>query len=128
MEYDGNPIIIEGVVNNTRILVFGFDLYETDLPLKTEFPILISNIINEYAPYSGTVVNDAVTQDAVQFRLNPDTVKTNVLLPDGKRLQIALPIPPGLLLTLIAQVYIVLSKLRIRKCDYIFDINIPMNG
>lgn len=94
MEYDGNPIIIEGVVNNTRILVFGFDLYETDLPLKTEFPILISNIINEYAPYSGTVVNDAVTQDAVQFRLNPDTVKTNVLLPDGKRLQIAPPIPP----------------------------------
>ena len=69
MEYDGNPIIIEGVVNNTRILVFGFDLYETDSPPKTEFPILISNIINEYAPYSGTVVNDAVIRcSAIQTK------------------------------------------------------------
>ncbi|HZK26599.1 MAG TPA: VWA domain-containing protein [Thermoclostridium sp.] len=126
MEYNGNPIIMEGVLNNARVLIFGFDLYETDLPLKTEFPILISNIINEYAPYSGTVVNDAATLDAVQFRLNPDTVKANILLPDGKRVQIAPPIPPEVFVdTQDPGIYCLEQIKDSGNVNTFFDINIP---
>lgn len=93
MESNGNPIIMEGYVENKRILIFGFDLFETDLPLRTEFPILISNIVYEYAPYSGAAVQGLLTGDAVQFRLNPDTTNAYVYLPDGRRVSIAPPIP-----------------------------------
>lgn len=93
VEYNGNPIIMEGFIKNLRILIFGFDLFETDLPLRTEFPVLISNIVNEYAPYSGITVQGVSVGDAVQFRLNPDTLKAYVYTPDGKRLPIAPPIP-----------------------------------
>lgn len=93
MEYNGNPIIMEGHVENSRVLVFGFDLFDTDLPLRTEFPILISNIVNEYAPPRGTIVQRLFTGDAAQFRLNPDTLRAYVHTPDGRRLSIAPPIP-----------------------------------
>lgn len=93
MEYNGNPVVFEGIVGNKRILVFGFDLFDTDLPLRSEFPILISNIVDEYAPPRETVVDRVLTGDSVQFRLNPDTVRAYVNTPDGRRLQIAPPIP-----------------------------------
>ncbi|ANX01403.1 aerotolerance regulator [Thermoclostridium stercorarium subsp. leptospartum DSM 9219] len=88
MEYSGNPIIMEGVLDNKRILIFGFNLFETDLPLRAEFPILISNIVNEYAPLRSTVVDRIFAGDAVRFRLKPDTVKAYVHTPDGRRLAI----------------------------------------
>jgi len=93
MEYNGNPIIMEGIINSTRILIFGFDLFETDLPLRTEFPILISNIVNEYAPLRGTVVERLFTGDTAQFRLNPDTVKAYVNTPGGRHVPVAPPVP-----------------------------------
>lgn len=94
MEYNGNPIIMDGRIGNTRLLIFGFALYETDLPLKSEFPILISNIISEYAPDRGFDITGTVTGEQVQFNLLPDTSSASVILPDGTVIDVAPPIPP----------------------------------
>ncbi len=94
MEYNGNPIILDGRIGNTRLLVFGFSLYETDLPLKSEFPILMSNIISEYAPNRGFDITGTVTGEQVQFNLLPDTGSASVILPDGTVIGVAPPIPP----------------------------------
>lgn len=93
-EYNGNPVIMDGRIENTRILVFGFNLYETDLPLQSEFPVLMSNMISEYAPGGGSHVTGMLVGDMAEFDLYPDTEKTEVVLPDGSRITIAPPIPP----------------------------------
>jgi hypothetical protein len=94
MEANGNPIILDGRLQNTRILIFGFHLYETDLPLKSEFPILISNIISEYSPGSGNAISGVLIGDAVSFSLQPDTQSAKLILPSGETVSVAPPIPP----------------------------------
>ena len=94
MEANGNPIIMDGRLQNTRILIFGFNLYETDLPLKSEFPVLISNILAEYSPGSGGAISGVLTGDAVRLSLQPDTQSARVILPDGGTVPVAPPIPP----------------------------------
>lgn len=93
-EYNGNPVIMDGRIGNTRILIFGFNLFETDLPLQPEFPILMSNIVSEYVPASSSHVTGMLVGDMVEFDLFPDTEKAEVVLPDGSRITIAPPIPP----------------------------------
>lgn len=126
MECNGNPIIMEGVVGNLDILVFGFDLLETDLPLRTEFPILISNIVNEYAPSRGAVTERLTVGDAVQFRLNPNTLTAYVYLPDGKRLQAAPPFPPEPFLDTDEPGIYSLSQVKADgDINTYFDVNVP---
>jgi len=126
MEYNGNPIIMEGVIGGTEVLIFGFNLLDTDLPLKTEFPILVSNIINEYAPARGTIVGQVHAGDAVQFRLSPDTVRAYVHTPDGKRLQISPPVPAEPFLdTGIPGIYILEQIRDSGNLSTAFDVNIP---
>lgn len=94
MEANGNPIILDGQLQNTRILIFGFNLYETDLPLKSEFPVLISNILAEYSPGSGSAISGVLTGDAVRFSLQPDAQSARVFLPGGEAVPVAPPVPP----------------------------------
>jgi hypothetical protein len=94
MEANGNPVIMDGQLQNTRILIFGFNLYETDLPLKSEFPVLISNILTEYSPGTGSAISGVLTGDAVRFSLQPDAQSAKVFLPDGEPVTVAPPIPP----------------------------------
>lgn len=94
LEDNGNPIVMEGQFANVRILVFGFNLYETDLPLKSEFPVLISNILNEYTPIAKSAISGVIAGNAVRFGLLPDAQSAKVFLPGGDALSIAPPIPP----------------------------------
>lgn len=94
MEANGNPIIMDGRLQNVRVLVFGFNLYETDLPLRSEFPVLISNILSEYSPIAGSAISGALTGDAIRFSLQPDTRSAKVFLPGGEAISVAPPIPP----------------------------------
>ena len=94
MEANGNPIIMDGRVQHTRVLIFGFNLYETDLPLKSEFPVLISNILTEYSPGSGNAISGVLSGDAIRFSLQPDTQSAKVYLPGGETVSVAPPIPP----------------------------------
>lgn len=94
LEANGNPLIMDGRLQNTRILIFGFNLYETDLPLKSEFPVLISNILAEYSSGSSSAISGVLTGDALRFSLQPDAQSAKVFLPGGEALSVAPPIPP----------------------------------
>lgn len=126
MEYNGNPIIMEGIVGNIRVLIFGFDLFDTDLPLRTEFPILISNIVNEYAPQRGTVIQRLYTGDVAQFKLNPDTLKAYVHTPDGRRVSVAPPIPAEPFIDTDEPGIYSLEQVNAEgSLNTLFDVNIP---
>lgn len=126
IEYNGNPVIFEGLINSTRILVFGFNIYETDLPVRTEYPIIISNILSEYSPASGTRISGIVTGEPVRFMLQPGTVKASVITPDGRSIDIAPPVPPQpFIQTGEPGIYKVLQDNSINDAESFFVVNLP---
>jgi hypothetical protein len=50
VEADGLPVILAGESDGRRIVVFGFDLQSSNLPLSASFPILMSNVLGYLEP------------------------------------------------------------------------------
>jgi hypothetical protein len=44
------PIIVAGTQNNRNVVVFGFDLHDSDLAVQTAFPLLIRNMVTYLLP------------------------------------------------------------------------------
>ena len=126
IEYNGNPVIFEGLINNTRLLVFGFNIYETDLPIRTEFPVIISNILSEYSPASGTRISGITAGEPIRFMLQPGTIKANVITPDGRNIEIAPPVPPQpFIQTEEPGIYKVLQDNSLHINESVFVVNLP---
>ncbi len=77
------PLIISGEINSQKIAVMGFDLHNTDLPLKKEYPIFMYNLMQYFVPDTAFSAN-ALSGDAVSVSLNPSTEKALVVSPSGK--------------------------------------------
>ena len=89
----GSPIAYSAESEGTKKAVFGFDLHETDLPLKKEFPIFIYNLINYFVPdriYQGSEI---AAGDSVWINVYPDADKVNIITPDEKTVTIVPPYP-----------------------------------
>lgn len=78
-----------GNYQSRTICVLGFDIHDTELPLKTEFPILIYNIMSECIStgmLSGTVITAG---NGVKISGKSDGRMPVVVLPDGKVSQLS---------------------------------------
>lgn len=54
---ENRPLIFAGTVDRRRVVVFTFDLRDSDLPLQIAYPILMSNLLEWLTP--ATVISDA---------------------------------------------------------------------
>lgn len=124
--YNGNPVIMDGQIESVRILIFGFNLYETDLPLQSDFPVLISNIISEYSPGSSSGITGIIVGDTVQFKPHPDTEKAEVVRPDGAIIKVSPPMPPQPFIeTDIPGIYTLEQKKDATTVSTPFAVNLP---
>ena len=57
---NGSPIISSLDTGRLRAIHLGFDLLDSDLPLRVAFPVLISNILEWLSPQHGTFVSHQV--------------------------------------------------------------------
>lgn len=87
------PLIFAGSTGKQKIAVIGFDLSNSDLPLKMDFPVLIYDIINSFFP-DGAVEGGNI-QCGVQTELNisPLAQEVNVVKPGGDTVKLAPPFP-----------------------------------
>jgi len=78
-----------GTRDEQTICVLGFDLHNSDLPLKTEFPVLVYNIINECA--TNGLIGETVFQagDTVTVNGKLDEALPEVTFPDGTKKQLS---------------------------------------
>jgi len=89
----GRPLITAGRVGQSRTAVFGFDLHNSDLPLRPAFPILIQNMLDWLVP-SGAVRESQVNAgSSVELAVGPQTKEVFMTTPDGSRVQLAPPFP-----------------------------------
>ncbi len=79
---------IAGTYNNTRIVCFGFDLHNTDMPLVVEFPIIMTNTVNQLVPDSLLLASSISAGEAMAVRILPDTKEAYIINPDGIKEQL----------------------------------------
>lgn len=92
---DETPLIFAGDYGRQKVAVIGFDLSESDLPLKKDFPIFIYDIINNFFP-NGAVEGGSVNMgEGVEFNISPLAEEVRLIAPDGSESELAPPFPVG---------------------------------
>jgi len=84
VEAEGGPLLLAGTVGGRRVAIITFDLHASDLPLKIAFPILISNLMQWFAPSQPFDAPDGVEPaSALTIRPQATTSAYRITLPDG---------------------------------------------
>jgi Ca-activated chloride channel homolog len=94
---NGSPIISSLDSGRLRAVHLGFDLLDSDLPLRVAFPVLMSNILEWLSPQQGTFVSHQV-QAGEPYTLELDGVTTEVSVRKPSGESITLPVTENPLL------------------------------
>lgn len=80
---DGRPLVVAGDRSGVQIGLFTFALSDTDLPLQIAFPVLISNLLEWFAPV-GSILNPTPhVGEPVLIRAPLEADAVRVTGPDG---------------------------------------------
>ena len=74
-----------------RTVALGFDIHDTNLPMKYDFPILIQNILHELLPENAADVGDGFCGEDVVIPVPADCANAWIEMPDGQHMQLSLP-------------------------------------
>lgn len=89
----GVPLALYGKKGEQKTVAFGFDLHDSDLPLQTEFPILLYRLLEWYFPENTGGISQIQSGSRVDFSLHPASEKAFVHTPSGREISIAPPFP-----------------------------------
>jgi hypothetical protein len=87
---DGGPMLLAGERDGRRIVVLGFSLQQSDLPLQVAFPLLISNIVGYLAPGSGAEAALLTPDQPLAIPVDASITEVRVTRPDN----VVVPITP----------------------------------
>lgn len=90
---DETPLIFAGSRDKQKIMVIGFDLANSDLPLKTDFPVLIYDMMNAFFPSGAVEGGSAEVGTAVKAAVSPLADEAYIITPDESEKKIAPPFP-----------------------------------
>lgn len=93
LESNDGTLIFEGLLENRKLLVFGFDIHNTDMALRPMFPILISNVLERLVPSTIKNVENITAGQSISFNLDPRAETVKVKNPSGKSTVLAPPFP-----------------------------------
>ena len=82
-------VAFTGDMQGQKITVFGFDLHNSELPLKMEFPLLIYNIINGNVSTGILSQNVVNTGDGIQINGHADKMLPSVIKPDESEVSLS---------------------------------------
>jgi len=126
LEINNGCAAFSGIYDNRRIMVFGFDIHNTDIPLTPAFPIIMTNCLDWLLPESINNAQSVYSGEGIEFNISPKTRKASVKTPSGEKIQIAPPFPvkvfdrtdePGL--------YTLIQKTDESEQQFNFTVNVP---
>jgi Ca-activated chloride channel homolog len=92
----GDPLMLAGETAGKRVVIFAFDLHQSDLPLQVAFPILVSNLVEWLQPQAtldlppilgaGDPVSIRALPEADEIVVTPpgDAAQSTTLQPQGQ--------------------------------------------
>ncbi len=93
VEAEQTPLIVTGEKNGQRVVWCGFDLRDTDLPLRVAFPIFVTNAIRWLSAPRGTdVAGEGAplrTGTAIPLLAPPALQSVSVAMPGGEKTEVA---------------------------------------
>ena len=81
-------LAVEGNIGNKKAVIFGFDLHNTDLPLKKEFPIMMYEIISMCLPQD-IVSGEVYANEGTQINSAADSTEVKIITPSAKVINIS---------------------------------------
>lgn len=78
------PLMAAYESSGIRLVYIGFDLLQSDLPLRTAFPMLIGNILRWFYPGSLTSATRQV-QAGASYPIIPREIKLDIIDPNGRK-------------------------------------------
>lgn len=93
MENNEGAAAFEGYLDKRRIMVFGFDLHETNLPVQAFFPVIMTRAVQELLPDDSNELSAVVAGDPIGLSVDPEASEVFVVDPEGSRTRIAPPFP-----------------------------------
>jgi len=82
-----------GTDGEQKIVVFGFDIHDSDLPLTMNFPVLLYRLMEWYFPERVSGVDSVYAEDSIDFSLQAQSRRAWVETPGGGVVDIAPPFP-----------------------------------
>jgi Ca-activated chloride channel family protein len=93
VEAEQTPLIVTGEKSGRRVVWCGFDLRDTDLPLRVAFPIFVTNAIRWLsAPRGADAQNEGAplrTGQAIPLLAPPSVKSVTVAMPGGDKSEVA---------------------------------------
>jgi len=93
MENDEGIVAFEGYLDKYRLIVFGFDLHETNLPVQPFFPVIMTRVVQELLPGVLNDISAVYAGDLISLSIDPEAREVFVIAPDGNKTQIAPTFP-----------------------------------
>lgn len=93
MENNEGIVAFEGYLDKNRLIVFGFDLHETNLPVQPFFPVIMTRVVQELLPGGQNEISAVNAGDLINLSIDPEAREVYVIAPDGNKTQIAPPFP-----------------------------------
>lgn len=91
LTWGGDTLLAVQEVERRRFAVLGFDLHDSNLPMKADFPILMQNLLDFLLPSAVTTVDAAACGEALQIALNERSQSALVVTPSGREVPILSP-------------------------------------
>lgn len=114
-DFEGKPIV-----------VYGFDIHNTDLPLCVEFPILMVNTLEYLIPNSMLNQTSINAGEPIDVRIPPDTESAYIIAPDGRQDYLDITQPQTLYRdTIMTGVYRLVRETDKDKKEELFTVNVP---
>ncbi|WJH34619.1 VWA domain-containing protein [Paenibacillus sp. CC-CFT747] len=78
-----SPLILAGEENGRPRLLFTFDLHQSDLPLRSEFPILVQNAVDWLGSAQGASLGRVTAGSRKEVAVSPQTVSAEWVAVDS---------------------------------------------
>lgn len=93
MVNDEGTAAFEGYMGRRRIMVFGFDLHDTNLPVQPFFPVIMTRAVQELIPAGSDKVSSVFAGEPIGLSVDPKAKEVYVINPDGYSELVAPPFP-----------------------------------
>jgi len=87
------PLVLAGQQEGRQVVIFAFDLHDTDLPLRKEFPIFMYDLCSRFMPAEALAARELYVGEVIALAPEPDAMDMAVLQPDGTNVKLAPPFP-----------------------------------
>lgn len=90
--FDG-PLLVSGVRNGFKFVAMGFDVRDSDLPLRVAWPVLLLNIVNFFTDEDTSYISSFRTGDVWRIPVGSQTTAATLTTPAGAKQ--AIPVHEG---------------------------------